>query len=497
MGINDFFKHVPASADVLFADSAVFLKANKGETVKSWKQRYRAQQAKALEGVDHTVVDAEGLLFKFPGNDVATVFSLTLEELAHRMVNTSIKPLLKTCSKRITIIFDDGKRSTKLKELEQRERDKVVRRKRPGRTAGPKLLCPRLVPSESLGHHVAMSDGSEPVSAAALYQFFIHHRGCRSGMKELIIDALLSYAIDWAKDFGIEIVVRTNRTKTHTVTFGRPASKHTFVDTSVLGEAEAAAFQVVARARDVFEHQAVLTLSDDTDVIAYATQMREWEGDSRLTVCVGTRANGCIMDINKLHSKTSHKRRIAIGICLSLLGTDYVRRNKLEVLAFKRGQTILGLVDLMQEAVVIAKTRRVDLDFDKLCNVLERALLKPKGPAIPMRVANMERVRFQVRLWSSSDWHDVGDLAWAQVEASVPVKESRLVVLVHPDHIGEPLPKRRKAGDDQEDDDEEMPVAMTAIAPSPPEPEPVEMGEKAVKETREPESSDQDDESVW
>jgi len=444
MGVNNFFSCVPQRSKVLFDDSATFMSAEDGETVGAWNKRYTVAQKKALADVDHLVVDAEGIIFKFPGNDLELAFKKSLAEVAERMVRIKLLPLAQATSKRLTILFDDGKRTPKLKELEQSQRDKTTRKKRPGRTVSPTLVQRSLVPEQSLGHHVVMSDQSEPVSAAALYQFFVHHRNCRRGMKELVIDALLAQAPEWASDFGIDIVVRTNRKDSPVTVIGKPKAKDDFVRPFMLGEAEAAAFQVVTQARGIFKHQAIVTMSSDTDVIAFAMQMREWEADSRLTVCVHTRANACILDVNRLQKKTSHTRRVATGVCFSLLGTDYVRRDKLEILSHKRNQTLLGLVDKFQDAVVIDERNRVGVDMDAVTSELCKSLLTNRGPAIPVRSHWTERIGFQVRYWSSSDWTAAEDLAWAESGTSAAPKDSVLKVLVHPDHIGEPVAKRVK-----------------------------------------------------
>jgi len=444
MGVNNFFSCVPQRAKILFDDSAVFMSADEGETVGAWNKRYGVAQKKALADVDHLVVDAEGIIFKFPGNDMELAFKKSLIELAERMVRVKLMPLAQATTKRLTILFDDGKRTPKLKELEQNQRDKTTRKKRPGRTVSPMLAQRTLIPEQSLGHHVVMSDQSEPVSAAALYQFFVHHRNCRRGMKELVIDALLAQAPEWAADFGIDIVVRTNRKDAPVTVIGKPKAKDDFVRPYMLGEAEAAAFQVIAQARGSFKHQAVVTMSSDTDVVAFAMQMREWEADSRLTVCVHTRANACILDVNRLQKKTSHTRRVATGVCLSLLGTDYVRRDKLEILSHKRNQTLLGLVDKFQDAIVIDDRNRVSVDMDLVAAELCKSLLTNRGPAIPVRGHWLDRIGFQVRYWASSDWTAAEDLAWAETGTDVAPKDSVLKVLVHPDHIGEPIAKRAK-----------------------------------------------------
>jgi len=470
MGIPALFEQVHHVGEAFYGEALAVTrrKEREGCTPQAWSKHVHKTHAVAWEGIEHLVVDCEGLLFKYPGHGDADedyyYNRATLCELMAKMVANKLQRLAAIPSDRLTLLFDDSRMTPQLKALEQQERDATAKKTQAAakkRSSGGHAVLKRsdVLGSLTLADHVGMA-GAMPMagSASAMYMFFVRQRKVRSALKAMLIEAVF----DWCRrcrktSSNLELVVRTNDplnsvfrlcSSMEAVLPRDQPEAIEVIPEHAAGEGELAAFQVVAACRGRFERQGVATLSDDTDVLAIGTQL-VWSDRAaeELTVCVGTSANCAVLKVHDLARAHDLRSRVALALNLSLLGTDYVRRRQLRIAHNKGNDKVLKLYEPLKECVRVLKGDLVRINPKKLVAVLARHLLTPSSDALPTRAHWVYRTVFQVEYWGATPPAAIAEPSWLetlQKDAAVPEMASSLVVFVHPEHRGEPAPKKPK-----------------------------------------------------
>lgn len=444
MGIHDLLKHI-THAEEFYGDSLQRIKCEDG---KAGQHTFRKQAVKlTLDSCTETedvVFDAEGLVYQFPGS-AYHAFKAPVKTVVADMVKNKIEPLFSMASKRVVIVFDDGSTTPKLKSAEQLRRDTSRKSTNKGVFADVKTThVTKLDPEQTLADHLGLKEDSG-ISPSVIYGKVIESREIRREFKSLLIEAVVSACTKWGASTGLKVVIRTNDTKRNLIFITPRQQEHTVLSRKdgakilgngvvPLGEAELYCFQIANTGSD---YEKVTILSADTDAIAIATNMA-YLRVKELNVVVSSAANAVALSVHRLFDLHTTAERQAMVTAFSLLGTDYVERRKLAILASRHSKTVFGLVPALVESVRV-KPRGVDRDT--LVRVLCTMMNKNTDP-IAVKAAWVNRIVFQVNYWALPCWPVTPDDPLREIESFTD--DETLLLMVHPSYAGEPAPKTKK-----------------------------------------------------
>lgn len=466
MGIDNVLNNLRhANVAVHYGDALVIEKHADAPSVTkaTFARKALTRRDAVLDGRQHVAVDMEGALFAAMGSSTDAdedggdywYTRASLSEFVSKMVANKLDRVARLPTHHLSLLFDDGRKTPALKRAEQDKRDQ---RGQASKAAKPRIKRHKLDPGLTLFDHVEALPDSPYQNVATLWRYWISDRKVRSAIKQLMVKCTVAWAqrlLDHRPELTVVIRSPTLPDSNGIMVLQTDAAQYRWVDPTtalpahLAGEGELAAFQAVSHLAGHYTSHGILSLSNDTDLLAIGTQMHSLGDNVALCVVVLTSATLAILDVSMLMGLRPHSERVAMSTALALLGTDYFDPNSVGVLYRKRKAKVLALAEPLKRAVRIdADTQQADLDLDDLCTELARGIMTPKDSPVALRAHGLWRLVFQIRYWGctsaqvaqSPDW-----LVPLSLEADGDPKQARLMVLVHPDHRGEPSTKKAKA----------------------------------------------------